>query len=192
MRGLLILVFLFISLTGKSQYSSTYLRNNAHDHYGSKLLSKDSHHSTQSHSAKKATIYSAVLPGLGQIYNKNYLKAVIFDAGFITAGALMIHNRKFLRKHREDLNARTDNDTNSIPIHNPDWSENRLIGERDFRLQNRNYAIIAMAAIYGLNILDANVSGHLFEFNINQKLSGSLAPRYQFNGFKGFSFKLRF
>lgn len=191
MRVLLLFLFFGFTTLVKGQYSAEYLNENKASVNFPGLLNADSV-KVEKHSAKKATIYSAVLPGLGQIYNRNYLKAVLFDAGLVTAGVFMFYNRFKLREHRADLNALTDGDPNTNPTNEPLWSENLLIGERDFRLQNRNYSIIAMAAIYGLNILDANVSGHLYEFNINQKLTGSFAPNYQVNGSAGFVFNLRF
>ena len=144
------------------------------------------------HSAKKATIYSALLPGLGQIYNKNYVKAGLINASIITAGAIMFENRKFLREHREDLQALTDLDPNTEPINEPTWNVDRLRAERDYRLQNRDYSLIAIVVIYGLNIVDANVSGHLFEFDINQKLSAKVAPQSTIFGFHGLKMNLYF
>lgn len=144
------------------------------------------------HSPKRATIYSAILPGLGQVYNKNYFKAFLFDAALVTSTIIMLDNRDKLRDHREDLEKLTDNDTSTMPLNNPSWTENRHKAERDFRLDNRNYAIVAMAAIYALNILDANVSGHLYQFNINQNLSARITPQFQMNGYTGLGFSLNF
>lgn len=104
----------------------------------------------------------------------------------------MFENREDLRMHREDLERLTDNDPNTEPLNQPTWTENRLKAERDFRLDNRNYAIVAMAAIYALNILDANVSGHLYQFNINQNLSARITPQIQMNGYTGLGFSLNF
>jgi len=57
--------------------------------------------SVQVHSPKKATIYSAILPGLGQAYNKKYWKIPLIYAGFGTIGYFIGWNNGFYSTHKQ-------------------------------------------------------------------------------------------
>src|SRR6187551_3251968 len=70
--------------------------------------------STEVHSPKKATIYSAVLPGLGQAYNKKYWKIPIIYAGLGTSAYFFSFNHKEYSKTRKALAARLDENPETI------------------------------------------------------------------------------
>ncbi len=144
------------------------------------------------HSPTKAAIFSAVIPGAGQIYNKKYWKVPIIYGLMGTATYFMVVNRELLKDYKEDLNYATDTSSLTVPINFPNTSTENLAANRDFRKQNRDYAIIAMGLVYALNIIDATVDAHLFEFNVNQKLSGKIEPQINPYGFKGVRLTLRF
>ena len=141
--------------------------------------------SKKEHSPTKAAIYSAVLPGLGQIYNRKYVKAGLVYGLLGVSTYFMIDNRKTLQNYKSDINAETDNDPNTIKSFFPLQSLETLKANRDVFKQNRDYAIIAMGLVYVLNIVDATVDAHLFEFNLNQKLSGHLEPQINPYGMSG-------
>lgn len=146
-------------------------------------LKKDS--GVKKHSPTKAAIFSAIIPGAGQIYNKKYWKVPVIYGLMGTAAFFMITNRSELQKYKEDLNYATDTDSATVPIHFPNTSTQNLVAYRDFHKQNRDYALLAMGLVYALNIIDATVDAHLFEFNVNQKLSGKIEPQINPYGFKG-------
>lgn len=141
------------------------------------------------HSPKKATIYSAILPGLGQAYNKKYWKIPIIYAGFGTIG-YYIHwnngNYDVMKTAHNDLTD-SDPDTDSYLEFVPDWIdledetdyktfESGLTSQRDYYRRNRDLLIICMAGFYGLNIIDASVDAHLFDFDISDDLTFNWQP----------------
>ncbi len=144
------------------------------------------------HSPKRATIYSAVIPGLGQVYNRKYWKVPIIYGGLGVATLIMLDNRARLRELRTDISYLTDTSSSTMPIHNPGSNLAQLVALRDFRRQNRDYSIIAMGVIYVLNIVDAAVDAHLFDFNINKKLSGRVEPAVNPYGITGCRLSLGF
>lgn len=131
------------------------------------------------HIPKKAALFSAVLPGLGQIYNGKYWKVPIIYAGFATLGYFVVlrHDRYQLFR-RAYIAARTGtNEENplrdiSTRASDTDW----LSANVDQLRRNRDYTIILMAGLYGLQIMDAIVDAHLIEFEVNDQLSLELHP----------------
>lgn len=129
------------------------------------------------HSPKKASIYSAVLPGLGQAYNKKYWKIPIVYAGLGgSAYFFAISNAQFVEVKNE-LQARFEN--NSMPV-NPkfqNYADNSLISLKNSHQRNRELAIIVGVVFYVLNIVDASVDGHLYSFNVSENLSLRISPQ---------------
>lgn len=130
----------------------------------------------------KAAFYSAILPGLGQVYNKKYWKVPIV-VGAITTGVLVydFNNRQYNR-YRDAFKRRlagfTDDEFFGTGI-DPVISDDGLIrAQRQFR-RNRDVATLVTLGIYVLNIIDANVDAHLMQFNVDENLV--LRPHFQYN-----------
>lgn len=124
------------------------------------------------HSPKKASIYSAILPGLGQAYNKKYWKIPIVYAALGTSCYFLFDNRKKMRIRQNELIVRLDNDSNTIPSASfANIPTSVLKSERNFYRTYRDYSIIATAGIYLLNIVDAAVDAHFYKFNIDRPLA---------------------
>ena len=123
-------------------------------------LKKDSLKIPAKHSPHKASLYSALLPGLGQAYNEKYWKIPIVYAGIGISTYFMFKNRDSLRKTQNALNLLSDNDSNTNPA------------------TNRDYSIIAMAAFYIINIVDATVDAHFYKFNIDKPLAERKEKRW--------------
>jgi len=142
------------------------------------------------HSPKKAAIYSALLPGLGQAYNKKYWKIPIIYAGFGTLGYFISWNNKnyqVLKLAYSDLtddNPDTDSylDLEAAKYYDLDNEsernqfENGLNKQQNYYRRNRDLLIISTAAFYALNIIDASVDAHLFDFDISEDLSFNWQP----------------
>jgi len=131
--------------------------------------------SIQPHSPRKAAIYSAILPGLGQAYNKKYWKIGVIVAG---TGALIYSlnfSQGFYRTYKSELVKRQQN----LGGLNPElvlYSDANLNELQSFYRRNRDLSIIGMFLLYALNIVDANVDGHLFDFNVSEDLSLKISP----------------
>ncbi len=124
------------------------------------------------HSPKRASIYSALLPGLGQAYNRKYWKIPIVFAGLGVSGYYILENRKQMRCRQDALIARLDNDSTTFPkTEFAAISIDILTSDRNLYRTYRDYSIIAFAAIYLLNIVDASVDAHFYKFNIDKPLA---------------------
>ncbi|MES2616961.1 MAG: DUF5683 domain-containing protein [Bacteroidota bacterium] len=124
------------------------------------------------HSPHKATIYSAILPGLGQAYNRKYWKIPIIYAGLGISGYLIGVNRKEMIDRQNVLKLLLDNDSTTIPT-GPyaDVEIDQLKADRNLYRTNRDYSIITFAAFYVINIVDAAIDAHFYKFNIDKPLS---------------------
>ncbi len=130
----------------------------------------------------KAAFYSAILPGLGQAYNKKYWKVPIV-IGAITTGILVYDfNNKEYNRYRDAFKRRaagfTDDEFFGAGT-TPSISNDALIrAQRQFR-RNRDIATLVTVGIYVLNIIDANVDAHLLQFNVDENLA--MRPHFQYN-----------
>lgn len=132
------------------------------------------------HSPKKATIMSAVIPGLGQIYNEKYWKvAVIYAAGAGLGYGLKL-NMDSLDGYQKALVAELDEDSNTTNTWYPNLSIDKIRSERNYYRKNRDRMILGLGALYALQIIDANVDAHLREFDINPDLAVKPNPGYSF------------
>ena len=131
------------------------------------------------HSPRKATIYSALLPGLGQVYNKKYWKVPILYGAFALTGYFIHYNDVRYHKYNKELIARENNDTTSFnsSLVNLDITSIKSASD-DFR-RYRDLDVIITALIYVLNIIDAHVDAHLFYFNVDDNLSLRVTPKLQ-------------
>jgi len=138
----------------------------------------------------KAAFYSAVLPGLGQIYNKKYWKApIVWGAigGSIYMYALKndTYNRfrtAFKRRQAGFLDDEfVDLQNNNEPGQVPDFDLGDLESQQERFQEERDLWLVATIAIYALNIVDANVTAHLKQFNIDDNLSFDFEPYFDVN-----------
>ncbi|MEJ6712122.1 MAG: DUF5683 domain-containing protein [Flavobacteriales bacterium] len=128
-------------------------------------------------SPAKASMYSAILPGSGQIYNEKYWKAPLVYAAMGTALYLANWNQKEYLHYRNAYEYRTDGDATTIDDYDGIYTESNLITIKNYHQKNRDLAYIITAGIYLLNIVDASVDAHLFNFNVNDDLSFKLEPK---------------
>lgn len=119
----------------------------------------------------KAGLYSAVLPGLGQVYNKKYWKVPIV-LGAVGAGVgIAVWNDNQYRKYREYYIAKLNGTPNEFVDTHP-WLDKVALGNaQDRAKRQRDYAIAITGLIYILNIVDAVVDAHLYESRHDPDLS---------------------
>ncbi len=119
----------------------------------------------------KAAFYSAVIPGLGQAYNKKYWKIPIVYAGLGISLYSYTFNQKKYHDFRDEYKRRLDG-TRDInhPLYGRLPDEIVLNGQK-FHQRNRDLSVLVAAGFYILNIVDANVDAHLTQFNVNENLS---------------------
>lgn len=131
--------------------------------------------------ARKATIMSAVVPGLGQAYNRKWWKVPIVYAGLGGFGYLFYTNQQNFSYYGKNLKAENDGDANTIneTIYNSDQLLNL---KNDYR-KYRDLGVIGCTIIYVFNIIDANVDAHLKTFDVSDDLSLELKPYSNFYSF---------
>lgn len=116
----------------------------------------------------KAAFYSAILPGLGQAYNKKYWKIPIVYGAMGTSLYLYIDNKKRYNEYRDAYKSRLAGN----PDPNYDYlSDTQLISAQEFYQRNASLSGLFVIGFYVLNIIDANVDAALIQFNVNQSLS---------------------
>lgn len=142
------------------------------------------------HSPKKATIYSAILPGLGQAYNKKYWKIPLIYAGFGTIGYFISWNNKNYNVMKTAYIDLTQGTGDSYLEFKPDWIDldnatdlanfsTNISKQQDYYRRNRDLLIISFVGFYGLNIIDASVDAHLFDFDMSNDLTFNWQPTMQ-------------
>lgn len=130
------------------------------------------------HSPKTAAIRSAILPGLGQIYNKKYWKLPIIYGALGISGAVFQYNLKWYKKTRFAYKVLYANDTASYnkvdPLLQPlltSGNSNALRSYRDGFRQDIDYSVLATLLLWGLNVVDATVDAHLKPFDVSKDLA---------------------
>jgi len=125
--------------------------------------------------ARKASIMSAVLPGLGQAYNKKYWKIPVIYAGLGGFGYMFLTNNKQYNLYRANVIAYNDNDSLTLPSMPEYSSDQSQILKLQYR-KNRDFAVIGFSIVYLINIIDANVDAHLRTFDVSDDLSIHIDP----------------
>jgi hypothetical protein len=116
----------------------------------------------------KAAFYSAILPGLGQAYNKKYWKIPLVYGAIGTSLYFYIDNNKKYNDYRDAYKRRLEG------YNDDDYQfldDDRLIAGQKFYQRNRDLSALFVVGFYVLNIIDANVDAALIQFNVNERLS---------------------
>lgn len=122
----------------------------------------------------RAALYSLIIPGAGQAYNKKYWQVPIVWAGVGTAGYFMDFNTKKYNMHRDAYKNRILGE----PVH-PDlerYSAEEIRNLRDQWNEYRQLSIFVFAATWIANSAHAFVSAHLKDFDISDDLSMQVLP----------------
>jgi len=145
---------------------------------------KAAHEKTYS-GPRKASIMSAILPGLGQAYNKKYWKIPIVYAGIGGFGYMFVNNNNQYNYYRKNL--RAANGLVPGAVNETHYSSDQLQVLKLSYRKKRDFAIIGLALIYILNIVDANVDAHLKTFDVSDDLSLHIEPwQTLYNSGQGF------
>lgn len=141
------------------------------------------------HSPRVAGVASAILPGLGQAYNKKYWKVPVVYAGVAVTGYFIYKNYTIYNNFRQayiyshDTDPSTNLESFSVwgisrnKTYFPSlYDDARQLEIIDGYRKYLDLSIIAAAAVYGLNILDAVVDAHLYHFDVSDNLSMTILP----------------
>ena len=118
----------------------------------------------------RAAFYSAVLPGLGQAYNKRYWKIpLVYGAIGASIYTYDFNQKNYLRyrtAYKRRIAGYNDDEFQGLIA-----STDRLIDGQDFYKRNRDRSMLFIIGFYLLNILDANIDAHLKQYNVSSELS---------------------
>ncbi len=134
---------------------------------------------------KIAAIRSAILPGLGQIYNKKYWKLPIVYGALGTTAGVFFYNLNTYKDLKQayigKYNLRVFGDSTEYKKIKPDLlplSEESLRFNRDEFRRNVDYSALIFLLLWGLNVVDAAVDAHLKGFDVSPDLSLHIKPGY--------------
>ena len=120
----------------------------------------------------RATLYSLLLPGLGQAYNGEYWKIPIYLGGMGAAYYFYDTNNINYQRYRRIYKEATNKD---VPYTGPITSEQALYYRDVFR-RYRDYSILAIALVYLLQVIDANVFSYMHDFEIVDDMAFEVKP----------------
>lgn len=115
----------------------------------------------------KSTIYSALLPGLGQAYNGDYWKIPIWWGGLATCGFFYHQNNIQYQRFKYIYKISTDPKSGyygGITSSQAEWY-------KGIYRRYRDYSVLAIVLVYALNIIDANVFAYMSDFDVSDNLA---------------------
>lgn len=194
----LLSLFIAISLFGiiKAQEADTLVLNQ--DTAFIEGIALDLEPAQKVHSPHKASFYAAILPGLGQIYNKKYWKLPILYGGIAATGYAIHFNSKYYNIYKtayRDYILQDPGNTSYLELlktksggtivsvesimpggSNAAWFESVLQDKKEYYKRYRDLSYIIMVGVYVIQIVDAAVDAHFYNFDISDDLSMRVSP----------------
>lgn len=162
---------------------------------------EDEKKDTIPHPFKKSMLYSACIPGAGQIYNsihstvghkKAYWKVPLIYSAIGATGYFLISNQIIQKSLKEEYSFRINNN-NSISNQKWEQYDNEAVLTLYKQYLNwRDLSILGLAAIYFIQIADAGVEAHFLHFDVSEKLSLNVEPTLMNYKSAGLSLQLSF
>ncbi len=130
------------------------------------------------HSPKKALILSAILPGTGQVYNRQAWKVPIVYAAIGGIGYYTYNNYTQMKYYKDEYLYRVNHNDNPLDEELSNTPTSNVYNLYEAYNKTFQLSVIVTVAVYGLNLLDAYVFGHLFDFQITDDLTLNIAPSF--------------
>jgi len=127
---------------------------------------------TSVHSPRKAAMYSAVFPGMGQIYNKKYWKLPLVYGGLGGLAYSAIWNSRQYSYYFDLYKFMTDNnyqEWEGKTLQEVEWYKNS-------HMRYKNLMIILTIGFYVIQVVDASVDAHLIDYDISEDISMTVDP----------------
>lgn len=138
------------------------------------------------HRSNTAALYSALLPGAGQVYNHKYWKVPLVVGGFATLYYISDFNNDYYHDFKNAYIARVDGDPETVDPY-PTLTQQDLEVRQNYYQRNRDFCYILMGGFYVLTIVDAYVDAQLKDFEVSDKLTLKVSPSFQSTFEKGMS-----
>lgn len=143
---------------------------------------------------RKALLFSAIMPGAGQLYNKKYWKMPLVYGGFTVTTVVVVFWDGQHRKYRNELFGVLNDGGNGLSPSG--LNATQLRRAIDISRRQRDIFILFSGVWYILQMVDAHVDAHLKEFQLNPKLQVKWEPHFENNMLlgrqAGFSLTFRF
>lgn len=127
---------------------------------------------------RKAILYAAVVPGLGQVYNKKYWKLPLVYGGFYLLARGIDHYNDIYKEYKGYLFDNLENNLGNPNDRHP--GTNRTTGSLrrivNLSRRDRDFMVILIGGMYILQMIDAHVDSHLKEFDLNPNLKVRVEP----------------
>lgn len=146
---IILLLFLFAAVPVSAQMDPVLKDSNRTQIDTSKFVMKKS--------PWGAVIRSAILPGFGQFYNESYWKIPVVWGGFVYLGYQWDKGNSLYKKYKDLYTASVN--ANNI-------GDETLRQSRDFYRDQRDLIAVFIGLAYFLNLVDAYVDAHLFDFEV--------------------------
>lgn len=128
------------------------------------------------HSPYAASILSTLVPGMGQAYNGTYWKIPVIYGGLSTFYFMIDWNNRGYNRFKTALFKLMDGDPETVDEFNGSRSQEELRYYMDSYRRNRDLSALGFAVVYILNIIDANVDGYLYDWNVDDNLTFRVEP----------------
>lgn len=121
----------------------------------------------------KAAFYSAIFPGMGQVYNRKYWKAPIVWAALATPTYFYLNNNNEYKRFRTAYKLRKTGfqDEFTDDLGNVSVSLETLERAQEQLRENRDLSLMWGVILYVLQIVEASVNAHLLQFNTDDNIS---------------------
>ena len=152
----------------------------------------------EGHTPKRAVNRALLVPGWGQIYNRQYWKTPIVYGGMGTVAGFAIHFSSQHRLHtrafqwkgwQEEVEAGRV-ETHPYPEFEDEYLQivalystggadipaSRIKPLRDNFRRNRDLSLFGIGLVYGIAVLDAYISAHLLHFDVSEDLTFQVVP----------------
>jgi len=146
------------------------------------------------HSPHRASMYAAVIPGLGQIYNRQYWKLPILFGGIggvVYAFSFNSERYGYYRNAYRDFIIRDPANKSYLEIlegtniteemiytQYEQWFRDYLNNSRKRFRRYRDISYAGIVAVYLISIIDASIDAHFYYFDISDNLSFLIEPAY--------------
>ena len=192
-KHLIVLVFVILStsafcLKSKAQVLQVADTLNTNQQTDTATVSKKP---SLKHDPKKATRRSLIIPGWGQAYNKEYWKIPIVYGALSIPTITFFYNNTVYKETKFAYDARvkaakvgaTNADSTDFFSLQPIYKTaglNAIQSVRNASRRDRDYSILWFLVVWGLNVADATVFGHLKNFDVSKDLSMNIKPDFNF------------
>lgn len=125
---------------------------------------------------KRAGLFSALVPGLGQCYNRQYWKMPIVYAAMGTTIYLVVKRNNEYQRYRKAYVSRIADEANSDDEFQGILSTAAIKQYQDEAKQNMDMMVVFTVIGYAGQIMEAIAGAHLRNFDISKDLSMQFRP----------------